>query len=90
MPRGRYPRGFHSYLSRADVCQLLRYLLQHPDSTQWQIMTDTSLSKSEVSSIVPQLQSKGILTAQKNQHTKTYSVSGLYRSNLSQDLGGEA
>lgn len=91
MTRGRYPKGFHQYLSRDEVCMLLRYLLQHPDSTQWQIMNETSLSKSDVSTLVPRLQSKGILTAQRIQHAKiySYSISGTYLPPLSQDLGGD-
>lgn len=88
MPRGRYPRGFHQYLARSEVVELLRYLLQHPESTKWQIMEDTSLSQSDVASLVPQLANKGIIISSKNRRTNTFSISGLYVPSLTQDISG--
>lgn len=87
MASGRYPRGFYVYLARAEAVELLRYLIEHPDSTRWQIMTDTTLSKSDVARLVPQLHNKGIITA-KDYHTKKYSISEKYLPPLMQDIIG--
>lgn len=91
MNPGRYPRGFNNLICRAEVQNLLQYLLLHPGCTRMQIMQDTQLTYSEISQLLPRLKSNGIITAElkKKRHTYSiYSISRIYLPALSQDLGG--